>query len=114
MVNVPWPMEWTRTYFTPVTVLDGRAHVGPSSVSTRPTRIRNAKVVERVDSQILTFEWPEGADAVMVYTGATGHGPDAAMGDSRKRSHIRDTTSVVVSTSPLSCQQKAVTCIWCQ
>ncbi|WP_218713777.1 hypothetical protein [Arthrobacter sp. BF1] len=80
MVNVPWPMEWTRTYFTPVTVLAGRAHVGPSSVTTRPTRIRNAKVVERVDSQILTFEWPDGADAVMVYTGATGHGPDAAMG----------------------------------
>lgn len=79
MLNVPWPVQWTRTYFTPVTVLDGRAHVGASRVSTRPTRIRNAKVVERVDSQILTFEWPDGADAVMVYRGVTGQGPENAL-----------------------------------
>lgn len=80
MLNVPWPAEWTRTYFTPVTVLDGRAHVGQSTVSTRPTRIRNAKVVERVDTQILTFEWPDGADAVMVYSGVPGQGAEAALG----------------------------------
>ncbi|MDO5752291.1 hypothetical protein [Arthrobacter sp.] len=79
MLNVPWPVQWTRTYFTPVTVLDGRAHVGASRVSTRPTRIRNAKVVERVDSQILTFEWPAGADAVMVYRGPAGQGPENAL-----------------------------------
>ncbi|MFB9164006.1 hypothetical protein [Arthrobacter psychrochitiniphilus] len=88
MLNVPWPVEWTRTYFTPVTVLEGRAHVGASTVSTRPTRIRNAKVVERVDSQILTFEWPDGADAVMVYSGAPGQGAEAALtGQPQEISH---------------------------
>lgn len=80
MMGVPWPVDWTRAYFTPVTVLDGRAHVGTSRVSSRPTRIRNAKIVERVDSQILTFEWPDGADAVMVYQAAVGQGAEAAMG----------------------------------
>jgi len=71
MVDVPWPREWKYAYFTPVTVLGGQAFVGSSVAAVDPPRIKLAKIVERVNKQILTFEWPLGAASVFVYEGVT-------------------------------------------
>ncbi|NMN95064.1 hypothetical protein [Antrihabitans stalactiti] len=79
MVDVPWPREWTRAYFTPVTVLDGRYQVGKTTSATRTERITHAEIVERVDKQILTFTWPAGAAAVLVYTGVRGQTADQGL-----------------------------------
>jgi len=69
MKDVPWPREWTRAYFTPVTLLAGQAFVGTTISAARPREIRYAKIVERVNKQILTFSWPIGAASVLVYAG---------------------------------------------
>lgn len=78
MTTVPWPREWTRTYFTPVTLLDGRAHVGRHTSATRTGRIEHQRIVERTHSQVLTFAWPPGAASVLVYRGPRGQPPESA------------------------------------
>ena len=69
MKNVPWPREWARAYFTPVTLLGDQAFVGKTIAAARVPDIRHAKLVERVNKQILTFSWPVGAATVLVYAG---------------------------------------------
>ncbi|QCB96207.1 hypothetical protein E5206_04080 [Arthrobacter sp. PAMC25564] len=80
MVSVPWPSGWTRAYFTPVTLLDGMALVGGTTFKSRREKVRNPKILERVNSQILTFDWPAGAASVLVYRGQTGDRPGAGAG----------------------------------
>ena len=79
MEGVPRPTGWTRAYFTPVTILNGQAHVGTTISKSWRDPVRNPKILERVNSQILTFEWPDGAAAVLVYVGKTGLEPEFAM-----------------------------------
>jgi hypothetical protein len=79
MSSVPWPSGWTRAYFTPVTLLNGLAHVGTTILKSRNEKVRAPKILERVDTQILTFEWPDGADSVLVYKGRTGQDPEVAL-----------------------------------
>jgi hypothetical protein len=40
MADVPWPAAWSRAYFTPVTLLGGRARLGRTTASARTARIR--------------------------------------------------------------------------
>ncbi|MDP9905647.1 hypothetical protein [Arthrobacter bambusae] len=79
MKGIALPKGWTRAYFTPVTVLGNLVHVGTTVVKSVALQVKNPKVLERVNSQILTFEWPEGAGAVMVYQGPSGHDPELAL-----------------------------------
>ena len=79
MLSIPWPAGWTRAYFTPVTLLDGMAHVGTAIFKSRNDKVRNPRIVERVNSQILSFEWPDGADSVMVYMGPAGQDPELSL-----------------------------------
>jgi hypothetical protein len=79
MTSVPWPNGWTRAYFTPVTLLNGLAHVGTTILKSRNEKVSAPKILERVNTQILTFEWPEGADSVLVYQGRTGQDPAVAL-----------------------------------
>ncbi|WP_190987945.1 hypothetical protein [Pseudarthrobacter sulfonivorans] len=79
MLSIPWPSGWTRAYFTPVTLLEGMAHVGTAIFKSRNEKVRNPRIVERVNSQILSFEWPDGADSVMVYMGPTGQDPELSL-----------------------------------
>lgn len=72
MLAVPWPRGWTRAYFTPVTVLDGKAFVGTSVSQAGPGSISDGRIVERVSRQILTFAWPDGAATVQVYASLIG------------------------------------------
>ena len=70
--NVPWPAETHRAYFTPVTELDGKAQVGETRSESRLGEIGQPRIVERVQEQIITFEWPAGATSVWLYRRAGG------------------------------------------
>jgi hypothetical protein len=76
MARVPWPREWNRAYFTPVTVLGDRVQVGATTSATRTGSIAHARLVERVNKQILTFAWPAGAAYVLVHIGPRGQSAD--------------------------------------
>jgi hypothetical protein len=78
MKDVPWPRAWTRAYFTPVTLLNGQAFVGISIASVHTEKIKRAKIVERVNKQVLTFQWPDGAASVFVYEGVSGQPAEIA------------------------------------
>jgi len=78
MREVPWPAEWNRAYFTPVTLLGDQAAVGRTITATRAKSILDAELVERVNKQILTFSWPAGASSVLVYIGPPGGSPQQA------------------------------------
>lgn len=75
MAAVPWPTEWTRAYFTPVTVVDGRARLGGAVSSVRTGVIAEAQITEYCNKQVLTFGWPAGAAAVLVYLAPKGYDP---------------------------------------
>jgi hypothetical protein len=79
MVGVPWLQGWTSAYLTPVTILDEQAAVGPSTLAYRLIEVRHAEIVERTHRQIVTFAWPDGADAVLAYVGGPQETADEAV-----------------------------------
>jgi len=79
MADVPWPAQWSRAYFTPVTILGGRARLGTTTSSVRTGLIRDAELAEHCNKQVLTFAWPEGAASVVVYLAPKGHDPRAGL-----------------------------------
>ena len=79
MADVPWPADWSRAYFTPVTLLGGRARVGRTTTAVRTARIRDVQLTEYCSKQVLMFTWPEGAAAVAVYVTAIGYDPGAGL-----------------------------------
>ncbi|NQX12316.1 hypothetical protein HQQ80_11820 [Microbacteriaceae bacterium VKM Ac-2855] len=72
MRDVPWPRGWTRAYFTVVVLLDGNAYVGNTVRGVRVPPVAQLRLIERVDRQRVTFEWPDGADVVLAYTSPVG------------------------------------------
>lgn len=63
--------DWVRCYFTAVHVVgDRQLRVGPSVSQVRPAPPRHVQLSERVDSQILTFDWPRGVSMVEVHSGS--------------------------------------------
>lgn len=64
--TVPWPPDWYEVYITPVNFNDADAWVGESKVLQRVQSIEDDqfRLIERVDSQLITFDWPKGATAV--------------------------------------------------
>jgi hypothetical protein len=75
MTGVSWPEGWSRAYFTPVTVLAGRALLGTTLSSVRTGVIRDVELTEYCNKQVLTFDWPEGAAMVVVYLAPKGYDP---------------------------------------
>jgi hypothetical protein len=75
ITGVPWPSGWSRAYFTPVTVLDGRARLGKTISTVRAGAITDAQLTEYCTKQVLTFAWPEGAAAVSIHLAPKGHDP---------------------------------------
>lgn len=71
-VQPMWPAEWDEVHITPVTIVDDRAIVGDTEVLQRVRPIEHAKLVERTESQLVTFEWPAGASMVKIETAPTG------------------------------------------
>jgi hypothetical protein len=77
--DVPWPRDWHRTYFTPVTLFGGQARVGRTASAVHVGAPGDPRVVERVSEQVLTMEWPDGADTVKVYAAARRGSADEAI-----------------------------------
>jgi len=75
IAGVPWPSGWSRAYFTPVTVLDGRARLGKTTSTVRAGAITDAQLAEYCTKQVLMFAWPEGAAAVSIHLAPKGHDP---------------------------------------
>ena len=75
ITGVAWPSGWSRAYFTPVTVLDGRARLGKTISTVRAGAITDAQLTEYCTKQVLTFAWPEGAAAVSIHLAPKGHDP---------------------------------------
>lgn len=79
MVDVPWPRDWVRTYFTPVTLHGDQARVGKTIPQVRTRAVRDAKIYERVTQQVLTMPWPDGAATVQVFMSPPGEPVDLAI-----------------------------------
>jgi hypothetical protein len=75
MSRVSWPGSWSRAYFTPVTLLAGRALLGRTLSSVRTGVIGDVDLAEYCTKQALTFDWPAGAAAVVVHLAPKGHDP---------------------------------------
>lgn len=80
MPNVAWPDQWSRAYFTPVTVIGGRAMLGKTFSTVRTGVIRDIELAEYCNKQVLTFDWPDGAASVVVYLAPRGHDPRDGLG----------------------------------
>jgi len=80
MRDVPWPREWTRAYFTPVVLQEGFAYVGNTVRGVRVPPVARPHLTERVNRAVLTFDWPDGADAVRVYSSPRGMDASVAIG----------------------------------
>jgi hypothetical protein len=70
--GVPWPANEPRLFLTAVTIRGGRACVGKSVALVQVGTISEVKLVQRVNWQLLTFDWPLGAAEVQVYLSAPG------------------------------------------
>ena len=75
MSGVSWPGSWSRAYFTPVTLLAGRALLGKTLSSVRTGVIGDVDLAEYCNKQTLTFDWPAGAAAVVVHLAPKGYDP---------------------------------------
>ncbi len=69
-VTMTWPPDWYEVYITPVNFNDADAWVGESKVLQRVQSIEDDqfRLIERVESQLITFDWPKGATAVEYFT----------------------------------------------
>lgn len=88
MQEVPWPRGWSRTYFTPVTLLDGQARVGRTISRVRTSPVTDARLIERVSQQVLTMAWPAGAANVKVYSGPIGQSAEETIASSQPIAEI--------------------------
>ncbi|MDO5498554.1 MAG: hypothetical protein Q4F67_02615 [Propionibacteriaceae bacterium] len=79
MRDVPWPRGWSRTYFTPVTLVEDQVRVGRTTSQVRTGMVTDARIVERVSEQVLTMDWPAGAAAIKVYASPVGQPAQAAI-----------------------------------
>ncbi|TRW86208.1 hypothetical protein FK535_06975 [Mycolicibacterium sp. 018/SC-01/001] len=70
IAGVAFPPDWPRVYVTPVTVLGEEVRVGVTQVETRQLPpVSNAEIIERFDTEMVTFGWPAEAASVLVYVG---------------------------------------------
>lgn len=79
LTGVTWPSEWSRAYFTPVTLMGERAMLGRTLSSVRTGTIRDVELAEYCNKQVLTFDWPDGAAGVIVYLAPKGHDPRSGL-----------------------------------
>lgn len=77
MRGVPWPADWQRAYLIPVTVLNGRARVGATTITTRTLPpVIDMEIVERFHTEVVTFGWPTGAASVKAFVGLDSVHPE--------------------------------------
>ena len=68
MTSRNWPADWHHVYITPVNIVEERAFVGESAVLQKVDELEDTRLIERVSNQLITFDWPGGADFVDVQT----------------------------------------------
>ena len=76
--GVRWDRGWFRAYVTPVTTSGDLVQVGSSKAFNRMNAVQDAVLRERVDNQVVVFDWPGGASLVAAYVtwpGARWEGP---------------------------------------
>lgn len=61
-----------RVHFTPVSIRGDRARVGRTWTHRRLAAVTDARLVQRVDWQLVSFGWPDGATHVHVHLTAPG------------------------------------------
>lgn len=77
MRGVPWPLKWQRAFLVPVTLLNGRAHVGKIAITARALPpVTAAELIERYHAEIATFGWPAGAASVKAFVGRSSASPE--------------------------------------
>lgn len=77
IAGVAWPSDWPRVYVTPVTTLGEQVRVGAMRVETRQLPpVSNAEILERYDTEMVTFGWPAEAASVLVYLGSLTTPPE--------------------------------------
>jgi hypothetical protein len=66
------PKEWSRTHYSVAVIAGDRAIVGPSVAVARVAQITDAEILERVDHQLIVFDWPGEAAQVSVHLAEIG------------------------------------------
>lgn len=61
-----WPGDWSQVYCVPVNVVGEKSMVGEPKQIRRVASIKDFDLIQRVDSQLITFDWPSGAQMVEV------------------------------------------------
>lgn len=61
-----WPSGWSQVFCVPVNVVGEKSLVGDYHAVHRVAPIAEYSLVQRVDSQLITFDWPNGAQLVEV------------------------------------------------
>ncbi|MBV7294588.1 hypothetical protein KRX51_01485 [Corynebacterium sp. TAE3-ERU12] len=67
-----WPVDadtaeaWSVVYITPVTEVGEMVAVGPTVALHQVQPISAARIAERIDTQVVSFAWPRGADFVSI------------------------------------------------
>lgn len=61
-----WPAGWSQVFCVPVNVVGEQSLVGHYQAVNRVENITEYSLVQRVDSQLITFDWPDGAQLVEV------------------------------------------------
>lgn len=72
--RVDWPENWYSLFITSVSVVGNQALVGKSDSWVRCGQVSNARLHERVSTQLLTFGWPEEAHHVTAVIAEPGAG----------------------------------------
>ncbi|RAV33066.1 hypothetical protein [Corynebacterium heidelbergense] len=97
-----WPNEWHEVHVVLVTTRGGKNAVSPSKVLQRVSPLENPRLVERGESQVITFAWPAGAELVRYQVGDDSP-MDLTEVDYRRAGGIRlslPTTSTKVTLTP--------------
>jgi hypothetical protein len=66
------PPGWSRTHYAVAVVAGNQAIVGRSVARSRAEAITNAVILERVDHQLIVFDWPGSAVQVDVFLASPG------------------------------------------
>ncbi|WLP88619.1 hypothetical protein [Gordonia sp. NB41Y] len=107
MTGVLWPPDWERAYLTPVTLANGRVRIGTTQVQTRPLpAVIKPRIIERFNTELITFGWPAGAAAVQVFVGPTTLSPEQICSQSRPSAEVTASThrrdGAIIMPQPLS------------
>lgn len=80
MRDIPWPDDWDRTFFTPVTSFGDKVKIGTSINKVRVEGMGSARLVDRIDRQVVSFQWPRSAIEVEARVGPPGASPEQVTG----------------------------------